>query len=405
MFARRNTRLPPLGAAGTLLSCLAVLLAGMFAAGAEPLASRPLPPPADPLPVLHRAAIFGKDDRVALPAVHRGLKQQIGLLYEPRSRSVCTAFCVANDIVATAAHCLFRIDGAKPLPLANMWFRLGMRNAKSHTRIAGADAGAAVQNVRAGSMRLSVRPPIDASRDWALVRLARPVCAAGGLRFSSRTIAEITELGAQRRIYQVAFHRDFRDWELALSPCGVNPTIEGIDRLSLPRDFSDADQLLLHTCDSGGASSGSPLLVNGPLGPEVVGINVGTYVQSKIMMQNDEIVRRFRPDEIANTGVSTTVLAPRLPIFAKAQIVNDRARVRELQVLLERSGFASGTRDGVYGPDLRAAIEAYERAERLAVTGLPTEPLLRRLGGSAAAPERRLGGIRQGVVRAVKKFF
>jgi len=370
-------------------------------------------------PLLAPAAVFGKDERVALPAIHRGFKQQIGVIYEPRSRSVCTAFCVAPDVVATAAHCLFRIDGQKPLPVGNMWFRLGMRDAKSHTRIAGADRGAATQNIMAGSMRLSVRPPIDATHDWALVRLARSVCKAGGLRFSTRPIEEVSKLAAERRVYLVAYHRDFRNWELALSPCEVNPPIDGIDHASLARDFADADKLLLHTCDSGGASSGSPLLMNGPLGPEVVGINVGTYVQSKVMMQNDEIVRRFRPDEIANTGVGADLLPPRLELFAGAHIINDRARMRELQTRLARAGFPSGPNDGVYGAILEAAIEAYERSERLAVTGLATEALLRRLGGSAApavtraplaAPRpppatRRKPAIENSIARTIKKFF
>ncbi len=357
------------------------------------------------------AAVFGKDERVPLPAAHGGLRNQIGLLYEPRTRSVCTAFCVARDIVATAAHCLFRVDGEKPLPLGRLWFRLGMRNPRSQTGIAGAGEGSAAQNIMAGSMRLSVRPPIDASRDWALVRLARPVCTAGGLKLSSQPASEMARLDPSRRVYQVAFHRDFRDWELALSPCVLNPPIRGVDKASLSRDFSSTDQLVLHACDSGGASSGSPLLVSGPMGFEVAGINVGTYIQSKILMQNNEVVRRFKPDEIANTGVSAAQIAPRLLLFSQARIVNGRERMIELQTLLEKAGFPSGTKDGRFGSNLKAAIEAYERAQRLAVTGLPTETLLRALGASPvvasrpAAAIRRAGGSRKSLARSVQDLF
>src|SRR5215468_4744195 len=68
-----------------------------------------------PLPrwqgVVQPAAVFGNDDRIPLPAKYKDLQEKIGLLFNPRSRMVCTAFCVAPDIVATAGHCLFRIAG------------------------------------------------------------------------------------------------------------------------------------------------------------------------------------------------------------------------------------------------------------------------------------------------------
>lgn len=411
MRARLHSSLCSAGFARAAALGLAALLSAAVVFHAKDAAARaPLSRVAVP-PLARNAAVFGKDDRVPLSAAYRGLRNQVGLLYEPRTRSVCTAFCVANDIVATAAHCLFRIDGEKPLPLGKMWFRLGMRNPKSQTGIAGAAQGAAAQNVMAGSMRLSVRPPIDASRDWALVRLAHPVCTAGGLKLSSQTASEMARLDPERRVYQVAFHRDFRNWELALSPCVLNPPVRGVDTTSLARDFSNADHLVLHKCDSGGASSGSPLLVSGPSGFEVAGINIGTYVQSKILMQNNEVVRRFKPDEIANTGVSAAQIAPRLMLFSQARIVTERARMLELQTLLEKAGFPSGTKDGRFGSHLKAAIESYERAQRLAVTGLPSETLLRALGGSplqAARPAvavRRAASQRKTLARPVQDLF
>ena len=49
--------------------------------------------------------------------------------------------------------------------------------------------------------------------------------------------------------------------------------------------------------------------------------------------------------------------------------------------------------DGTYGADLKTAIEAYEKAEGLTVTGLATVALLQRLGGGVAVerakPARR----------------
>ncbi|MEJ6391932.1 lytic murein transglycosylase [Gymnodinialimonas sp. 2305UL16-5] len=56
-----------------------------------------------------------------------------------------------------------------------------------------------------------------------------------------------------------------------------------------------------------------------------------------------------------------------------------QAERRELQGLLNRAGFDAGTPDGVIGSGTEAAIEAYEAANGLPVTGAATPALLRRL--------------------------
>ena len=53
-------------------------------------------------------AVFGSDDRVVLGDKIAGLGEKIGLLYDRQSRSVCTAFCVSDRVIATAGHCVFR---------------------------------------------------------------------------------------------------------------------------------------------------------------------------------------------------------------------------------------------------------------------------------------------------------
>jgi len=106
--------------------------------------------------------------------------------------------------------------------------------------------------------------------------------------------------------YNVAYHRDLPKWQpMFESGCTVKRNFEDAEWSTISRDFANPAQLLLHTCDTGGASSGSPLLVDGPDGPEVVGINVGTYVQSKVIMLNGEVLHRFKSDDVANTGVNS----------------------------------------------------------------------------------------------------
>lgn len=326
-------------------------------------------------PVGAAAAVFGADGRAPVPQSLRAVADKIGTIHDPRSRSVCTVFCVAPDTVATAAHCLFRTVDETPLRIDDL--TVSLHGARAKSRIAGADKSAADANVLAGSTRLSVRPPIDAARDWALVRLAQPLCSAGTLKISPRPVEEVMRLSAEGRVYNIAYHRDLPKWQPMLArPCRVKRDFEDAPWRTIRRDFSESGQLILHRCDTGGASSGSPLIVDGTDGPEVVGINVGTYVQSKVILLNGEIVHRFKSDDVANTGVNAQAFAAALAAFRGADLLASSRDIMRLQDALAARELYKGPRDGRYGPALKAAIEAFERAAAMPVTGLATRPLL-----------------------------
>jgi protease YdgD len=235
-----------------------------------------------------------------------------------------------------------------------------------------------------GAMSLNVRPPIDASKDWALVRLSRPACSKGVLAVRVLPTDEIVSQARAHRVFQIAYHRDFTPWKLAFSrPCGVGKSFDAADWATITRDFAEPEALILHTCDTGGASSGSPILLDTATGPEVIGINVGTYVQSKVLMQDGHVTKRFKAETVANTGVAGSAFAGKLEMFQQAAILSSAAQVRELQTLLKERQYFTGRIDGTYGEALRVAIESYERAEGLPVTGLATVAILKRLGGGA----------------------
>lgn len=338
---------------------------------------------------LHKIAVFGTDDRVILPAGKSRLTRSIGLLYEGRSHSVCTAFCVGDDMIATAGHCLFRTEGERPLRLKGVEFRLQPRGERAvSSRIAGAEHNGEAQHVAAGSLTLRVRPPIDAAQDWALIRLRAPICKGRALPISRQPAEALIKLSAAQRVYQVSYHRDFGNWELAYgAPCAIRRSFEGADWKAISKDFADAAHVVLHTCDTGGASSGSPMLIDGPGGPEVVGINVGTYLQSKVLTQRGEVVHRYRSETVANTTVGAGAFRPTLDVLARADILAKRADILALQRLLATEGHYAGTTDGIYGPLLNAAVRAFERSEGRSETGLATVPLLKRLAARDA--ERR----------------
>jgi Putative peptidoglycan binding domain/Trypsin-like peptidase domain len=326
------------------------------------------------------AAVFGSDERVPVPPHLKALEGKIGLLFNTRARVVCTAFCAAGAVVVTAAHCLYRTTGEVPPRLEEFRFARNYGKARQFERIAGSGRGAAAQHVMAGSMDLKVLPPIDASNDWALVRLARPACSHGVLPIRALSGEAIIAAAAAKRIFQVSYHRDFRPWRVAYSQaCGVARSFEAADATTIARDFADPNEVLLHTCDTGGASSGSPLLLQTATGPEVVGINVGTYVQSKVLIEEGQVIKRLKPDTVANTAVNSSRFASKLAAFEHAAILGSSAEISALQKIMQRHDLYAGPIDGSYGAGLRAAIAAYESAHGMMVTGLATQALLQRL--------------------------
>lgn len=358
-----------------LVGALASALAMQAAAGPVPRSG-----PAPGGNPVEKVAVFGPDDRVRLPDNYRDLKKSIGVLYNNRARTMCTAFCVADDIVATAAHCVFRTAGERAPNTDGFVFMRPGGGRTDKSAIAGAGRKSSAQHVLAGTAELSVRPPIDAARDWALVKLGRPACQGRALPVRALPSEAITREARANRLFQVGFHRDFLAWQPVYSkPCEAGRSLGGSDWKSVERDFAEPGHLILHTCDTGGASSGSPLMIDTPSGPEVVGINVGTYMQARVMIEDGEVVHRAKADAVANTAVGAEAFAARLEAFRQAAILQSGANMRALQVELKSRGLYRGPLDGMHGLLVRKAILDYERSVGLIETGVPTAALLRRL--------------------------
>ena len=84
----------------------------------------------------------------------------------------------------------------------------------------------------------------------------------------------------------------------------------------------------------------------------MIGINVGTYVQSKVLMQDGQVTKRLKADTVANTGVSSAAFAGKLEAFREAAILTSPAQMRELQTAAASSAsLFAGTVDGTYGAD------------------------------------------------------
>jgi len=371
----------------TSLATAVLMLANPGAAGATAaLSSRSLPQVSSPV---RPVAIFEPDDRRLISDQYAQVRKRIGLLVHRRTKSVCTAFCVAPDIVATAGHCVAGTLAQPAGDPADLRFRRD-RPRVPGIAIKGAEDGTLYNHIVTGAGQLNTRPPINAASDWVFLRLAQKACPSGGLPLSRRTSSQVAADAADGRIYNLAYHRDLPHWKLAVArPCGFISRWKTGEREQLSRDFEHSEDLLLHTCDTEAASSGSPLIVDGKNGPEVVGINVGTYVRSRVVTQDGQVIQHLDTQVIANTALLASPLVAPLEAFANGQLLTNASQIEQLQNLLLAQGLQPGPCDGHYGPQTRTAIETYEARVGLPITGLATRSLLSRLETTTSARAQR----------------
>ena len=324
-------------------------------------------------------AVFGKDQRKNLPKTYNKLDNSIGLLHNPRTNILCTAFCVAPDIIATASHCLFGHRKRNRLYISSFLFKLKTRGRKRQvsSRMAGYRSFLSRQYIIAGTTRLNRKPPIGAARDWAIIRLAQPACRNSWLKPRSLSLVKLEKAARNKKVFQVAYHMDYRNWQIAYSrSCSIHRSFGGLSWKSIKKHFSSPRSLILHQCDTGQASSGSPLLMDTPGGPVVVGINVGTYQQREIIVKNGRILRRTRFKTIANTGVSAGAFSRKIHFLKQAKIITNRLELKRLQIELKERGLYPGAIDGIYGARTSTAIKAFEKRLNRALTGLATRRIL-----------------------------
>lgn len=365
------------------LLLVAALATDRTAAGPPGLARDAVPETARRSPATP-IAVFGSDERSPIPARYQWVAERVGLLFNNQLKTVCSAFCVADNVIVTAAHCMAR---GHPDRVRYGDFRFGRfydRN-RELVQVEGAQNGAGAQHILTGNFRLKVRPPIDAAFDWALVRVPRHTCPSRNLDLKPLPAADIIAASKAGRVFQISYHRDLLPWKAHWSrPCAVARDFDVAKWTTIAPDFIAAEQMLLHTCDTGGASSGSPLLIDtADGGVAVIGVNVGTYVQSRIVKDKGQTGARPQSETVANTAVNVGAFARHIETFRKAPILATSAALRELQERLRDQSLYSGRIDGSYGPDLRRAIEQYEDESRLPVLGLPTRTLAERLAQDA----------------------
>lgn len=325
-------------------------------------------------PLRAPAAVFGDDERRPLSPEDATLNDQIGSLFVGDTGPICTAFCVAPDMIATASHCLFGTSRNAVNRLQSIRFKRGSQALGAATPIAGTTTRNQSQHVIAGTHRMRVVPPIGADQDWAIARLDRASCDAGGL-----SIAVAAE-PLPDTIFNIAIHRDEPDMALRTSgSCVRQERFDNVRPGELERDFANLPGLILHNCDTGPGSSGSPLFIKTARGAEVIGINAGTYVVSRGVIVAGSRDDGAPSEAVANTAVNTSVFTSAISELAHRDLIETEVDVRELQSLLQSLNVYAGPVNGYVTTGLVAAIQRYERQANRPETGLASRALLQSL--------------------------
>ncbi len=328
-----------------------------------------------------KAAVFGRDQRIRLDDTAVAITANVGVLVSSQTGALCSAFCLSPDVIATAGHCVNGTSPSARPDLGRLRFTPSSDQSGRSTAIKGSTNGTQSQNIITGSNQLRLEPPINAADDWAVIKLEAPACTAGGFAVTTKDRDTVTAATANGALYQVASHRDLADVAPRVATeCALSPTNTGSVATDARHDFSDWPSILFHTCDTGGGSSGSPLLMDGAHGPEVVGINVGTYVLSRgipLASSSDQ----SRTQAIANTAIDIKRIATGFELISARSIVERVVDVQIIQRALRSAKLYSGPINGLWSPRLETAVRAFEANAGQDATGLLTTQLLHQIGG------------------------
>ncbi len=333
-----------------------------------------LPIPADGL-VITPAAIVGKDQRVTrIPKIYRKSADAVGALWT--GKALCSAACVADDVVVTSAHCLVNRRGRIDDSIEGFVFVWRSAGRTSRAQVYGSNTSRQKRNVLLGG---GYRGHAE-HRDWAAVKLSRPACAGRTLAYR-----RARKKNKKLKIFNIAFHEDSKGRLLYSGPCSSRRRIGGRHAKRFTRTLAHRSSVLLHTCDTRQGSSGSPILASWGGGkPYLLAVNQGTVVWS--VRQGRKRVGSGR----INIAVRASSFADRLDRFIKETPLTGDMSVLAVQEYLARAGHYRGALDGLIGPQTRKAIRNAERSLKIKRLGIATVELLEQLRQKYPDPQEVL---------------
>lgn len=325
-------------------------------------------------PVAAQRGILGKDDRRVVPSKYRDLARGIGLIHDLKRRTLCTAFCVGDDVIATNAHCLpyVRIKKRRRVRgVRDFAFYLTEKGAiLHHARLQSNPVGDAQKpwmSVLSAGGRASRSWLRENRRDWALAKLTRPICASDVIAFADAKFIRSARHLRKAKAFTIGYHGDKPDQLRRYAPCRIRKISGRGNQYSMN-----------HTCDIFAGASGSPIFAETAEGPRVVALVVGQmwgrrwrqYPSGRKVM-----ISRWK----TNVGVLPLELLTKLERFRTAEFATAAMSTRELQLGLIAGGYLRGKADGLFGPQTREAIVNVEKQLGLVPLGIPTKRVISHL--------------------------
>lgn len=227
---------------------------------------------------------------------------KIGVLRSKTGAPRCTAFCLSKKLIATAGHCL----RAQPVDTNSQHTSLIFEKSARTPRggqISSDSNSSQISGLVSGGTRVSFRAPIEADRDWAILRLQKPICTRGGLKLVSRSRSHNWSPQAGNLFAPQLVINKQGAAILATRTCNLHGLNRTKNAANVRADFSSPNSLMFHNCDAGPIASGSPIVTETPYGLEVIAMHVGTYVRSRVLEHKSTIVDRIASKPIANIAV------------------------------------------------------------------------------------------------------
>ena len=317
------------------------------------------------LPLSVQADVIGKDDRSThIPEHLQEFTRGVGLFFN--GSGVCTAFCVSNNAVATAAHCL---EG-KHTKASDMEFVGFSDGYKYAIPVDGFEIDSRKPTAVYGN---SHKATGNDAGDWALLRLKWPRCekvlplasaAEARAVINGKTPGTATMLSAY-----LEKSKKTKKYELLLKSSG-NCNFQR-DDASLRKIHANmikskyGSNVAYHSCDSVKGTSGSPIFFQTKDGAvSVVAINFGIHYLRRYQG------KKTKWRSTANLAVGISPFLDKISAISQSIPIINEKDLRELQTRLKGRGFLKGNVDGKYGPQTRAAIMSFERENNLSELGI-----------------------------------
>jgi tetratricopeptide (TPR) repeat protein len=377
------------------LDLIGTLIIGLVVGGLLPLPSPAFAQHPDSLPKITKSAgvpqgVFGRDTRREPPAKYAELTKSVGQL-ETRVGSkffLCTAFCVADNVVATAAHCLFEPEIRNHLSKTSI--AIGQGPDRRVSAIHGRTPEEIQWSIIAGTTAVRTEGiPFNWAHDWALVRPAAPICKDRSLRVQTTGDHSTSWRKAlEKDVFILGYHGDKGPRTLRYSDDCLSsdaPLEPDLARWLDTVVNLDSEDLLHHRCDFFRGASGAPVFLVDPNGPLAIGVaNLFATKLPKVPVEYKELNEKA----VTNRAVRASAFESKIALVRDAPALVSRDDLKIIQKALNEKGYYEGRITGAYDMGTRQAILDLERASDQPVTGRPTAQLVMAARAPDAIPSK-----------------